>query len=113
MKIIGHLNEDLIKQTESRYENVWTFFSLILTLCGIALSLHYMFVEQVTINIFMIIFTICIVYSGVIWFVKLFKSECKDKTMRVFDLVDIIVGSVAAYSLCAAACLITSNVAAI
>ena len=110
MKIIGHLSEDLMKQTENRYDNIWISFSLILSLCGLFLILHYMLVEQMAINIFMIIFSVCIIYFTVISFLKLFKSDYEDKKLRIFDVIGVIVGSVAAYSLCAAVCLITSTI---
>ncbi len=109
MKIIGHLSEELMKQTEDRYENIWVSFSLILSLCGIALLPHYMFAEQANEYVFMAIFSACIGYFSVLSIVKLFKNTFKDKTIKVLDAIGIVIGSAAAYSLCAAACLITST----
>jgi len=109
MKIIGHLSEALMKQTEDRYENIWVSFSLILSLCGIALLPHYMFAEQANEDVFMAIFSVCIGYFSVLSIVKLFKNIFKDKTIKVLDAIGIVIGSAAAYSLCAAACLITST----
>lgn len=109
MKIIGHLSEELMKQTEDRYENIWVSFSLILSLCGIALLPHYMFAEQAKEDVFMAIFSVCIGYFSVLSIVKLFKNTFKDKTIKVLDAIGIVIGSAAVYSLCAAACLITST----
>ena len=109
MKIVGSLSEDLIKQTENRYENIWVSFSLIMSLCGLLLIPHYKFVKQASINLFMTVFSVCIVYFMVVSFVKLFKNHYEDKTLRILDSVGIVVGSIAAYSLCAAACLIVGN----
>ena len=47
MKIVGQLNEELMNQTESRYENIWMSFSLILSLGGLALICHFKFVEKI------------------------------------------------------------------
>ena len=113
MKIIGHLSEDLIRQTEVRYENIWQSFSLILSLCGIAVIPHNFFVERVNAYAFMVIFSVCMGYFIAVSLIKLFKSTYTDKTVKIFDKINIIVGSVAAYSLCAATCLITSNAVAI
>ena len=109
MKIIGHLSEELMEQTEDCYENIWVSFSLILSLCGIALLPHYMFAEQANEDVFMAIFSVCIGYFFVLSIVKLFKNTFKDKTIKVLDAIGIVIGSAAAYSLCAAACLITST----
>lgn len=113
MKIIGHLSEDLMKQTENRYDNIWISFSLILSLCGLALIPHYMFNEQVNANVFLGIFSACIGYFTVVSFIKLCKQDFKDKTIRILDAIGIIIGSAAAYSLCAATCLIISTSIAI
>ena len=110
MKVIGHLSEDLMKQTEFRYDNIWMSFSLILSLCGLALIPHYIFVEQANAMFFMTVFSFSIGYFTVVSFIKLFKQVFTDKWIRVLDAVGIIIGSIAAYSLCAAACLITSAV---
>lgn len=109
MKIIGHLSEDLMKQTEFQYDNIWKSFSLILSLCGLALIPHYIFAEQVDASIFIIVFSVGIAYFTVISFIKLFKQELNDKWIRLIDATEIIVGSVATYALCSAACLITST----
>ena len=109
MKVIGHLSEDLMKQTEARYENIWVSFSLILSLCGLALIPHYIFADQVTEELFIAIFAVCIGYFSVLSIVKIFKNTFKDKIINVLDAIGIVIGSAAAYSLCAAACLITST----
>lgn len=113
MKIVGHLSEDLLEQTEEHYENIWGSFSLILSLCGLVLIPHYMFVEQVGTNVFMIIFSVCIVYFSGASIIKQFKRIRTTKFVKILDIIGIMVGPVAAYSLCAAVCLITSNAATI
>lgn len=110
MKVIGSLEKDLLEQTENRYDNIWKSFSLILSLCGLALMLHYKFVEQASAIFFMVVFSIGIGYFTIVSLVKFFKQEFGDKCIRILDAVGIIIGSIAAYSLCAAACLITSTV---
>ncbi len=107
MKIVGQLSDELINQTEFRYENIWTSFSLILSLCGLAFILHFKFVEQISVQALLYIFLGCMAYFTVMSFIKIFKRDFKDKTIKNIDVIGIVVGSVAAYSLCAAACLIT------
>ena len=110
MKVIGNLEKDLLEQTENRYDNIWVSFALILSLCGLALIPHYIFSEMINEYVFLSVFGGCIFYFNIVSFVKLFKKDYKDKTIRVLDAVGIIIGSIAAYSLCAAACLITSTI---
>lgn len=109
MKIVGQLSEGLINQAEFRYENIWTSFSLILSLCGLAFMPHFKFVEKLSAQTFLYVFLICMVYFSVMSFVKIFKRDFKDKTIKNIDIISIVVGSVAAYSLCAAACLVTAT----
>ena len=107
MKIVGQLSDELINQTETRYENIWMSFSLILSLCGLAFILHFKFVEQISVQALLYIFLGCMAYFTVMSFLKICKRDFKDKTIKNIDVIGIVVGSVAAYSLCAAACLIT------
>lgn len=107
MKIVGQLSDELINQTEFRYENIWTSFSLILSLCGLAFMPHFKYVEKISIQTFLYIFLGCMVYFTVMSFVKIFKRDFKDITIKNIDIIGIVIGSIAAYSLCAAACLIT------
>ncbi len=110
MKIVGQLSDELIKQTELRYDNIWKSFSLILALCGLAFITHFKFVEKISVQAFLYIFLGCMVYFTVISFVKIFKRDFNDITIKNVDVIGIIIGSIAAYSLCAAACLITSAI---
>ena len=110
MKIIGNLSKELLEQTENRYDNIWVSFAVILSLCGLALIPHYIFSETINEYVFLSIFGVCIFYFNVVSYVKLFKKDYKDKTIKVLDAIGIIIGSIAAYSLCAAACLVTSAI---
>lgn len=112
MKIIGYLNDDLIKQTEIRYDNIWKSFSLILSLCGLAIVFHYKFIEHINSNMFLAIFSVGIIYFSVVSFIKMFTNE-KDynsNKIKLLDVINIIMGSIVSYSLCASACLITSTI---
>lgn len=106
MKIVGQLSDELMNQTEARYENIWKSFSLILSLCGLAFILHS-FVEQISVQTFLWVFLGCMVYFNVVSLVKIFNRDFKDTDIKVLDVIGTVIGSVAAYSLCAAACLIT------
>ncbi len=107
MKIVGQLSEELMNQTESCYENIWMTFSLIISFGGLALIFHSIFVEKISVQTFLWIFLGCMVYFTVISFVKIFKRDFKGKAIRCFDVIGTAIGSFAAYSLCAATCLIT------
>lgn len=106
MKITDSLNDELKNQTESRYDNIWTSFSLILQICGIILIFHFMFVEKLSAQIFFCIFFVCMLYFIIISLLKTVKRNFKDTTIKRIDIIGTVIGSVAAYSLVAAACLI-------
>lgn len=106
MKIVGQLSDELINQTEFRYENIWMSFSLILSLCGLALILHFNYVEKISVQFFLNVFLGCMVYFCLLSFVKIFRKSIKDTIIKIFDVISIVVGSVATYSLCAATCLV-------
>jgi len=108
MKIIGRINDKLIEQTEARYENIWISSSLILSFCGIEIIPHLFFAQNLDIGVFMIVFSVAILYFGVISIVKMFKIDFEDKSIKILDLIDIIVGCIATYSLCSVICLLTS-----
>ena len=108
MKIIGCLSEDLMAQTEKRYDNIWMSFSLILLLCGLMLSIHYLFINLINAPVFLLIFSVCIFYLNIIAFIKFFKKSFRDTIIRILDGIGIVIGAISAYSLCAATCLITS-----
>ena len=107
MKITDPLNDELINQTESRYDNIWTSFSLILQICGIILIFHFMFVEKINAQIFFYVFFACMLYFIIISSLKKVKRNFTGKTIEFFDSIGIVISSIAAYSLFAAACLVT------
>ena len=41
MKVIGNIEESLLKQTEERYDNIWKSFSVILSLNALLMLLHF------------------------------------------------------------------------
>lgn len=107
MKIVGRINDKLIEQTEARYENIWSSSSLILSFCGIEIIPHLIFAQHLDIGVFMVVFSVAILYFLVISMIKMFKTNFKDKTVKVLDLIDVIVGCIATYSLCSVICLLT------
>lgn len=109
LKINGSLSNDLVQQTENRYDNIWKFFSFILSLCGVLFVLHVKLIQKVIYSHFLTAFSVCMIYFFILSLIKIFKREFSNRTVEVFDLINTIVGSVSAYSLCAVACLLISN----
>ena len=58
MRIIGEVDEEVMKQTENRYDNKWRLFPLILSLCGFVVIPHFIFEEKINTTIFMAIFCV-------------------------------------------------------
>ena len=106
MKVVGNIEESLLKQTEERYDNIWKSFSVILSLNALFMLLHMSFPSAFNVTTLMIVFGVCILYFLVWSFIELFKKKFKDITIRIFDIVGLVVGAITAYSICSIMCLV-------
>ena len=106
MKVVGTIDESLLKQTEERYDNIWKSFSVILSLNALFMLLHMSFSSVFNTGTLTVIFCVCILYFLVWSFIELFKKKFKDITIRIFDIVGLVVGAITAYSICSIMCLV-------
>lgn len=106
MKVVGNIEESLLKQTEERYDNIWKSFSVILSLSALLMLLQMSFSSVFNTTTLMVIFCVCILYFSVWSFIELFIKNFKDITIRIFDIVGLVVGAITAYSICALMCLV-------
>ncbi len=106
MKVIGTIDESLLKQTEERYDNIWKSFSAILSFSGLLLFLQMRFPTVLNEVVFMGVFSVCTLYFAVLSVVELFKSKFSDKTIKILDVIGLFVGILTSYSICAAVCLV-------
>ena len=106
MKVVGNIEESLLKQTEERYDNIWKSFSVILSLNALFMLLHMSFSSVFNTETLTVIFCVCILYFLVWSFIELFKKKFKDITIRIFDIVGLVVGAITAYSICSIMCLV-------
>ena len=107
MKVVGNIEESLLKQTEERYDNIWKSFSVILSLNALFMLLHMSFSSVFNTETLTVIFCVCILYFLVWSFIELFKKKFKDITIKIFDIVGLVVGAITAYSICSIMCLVT------
>ena len=106
MKVVGNIEESLLKQTEERYDNIWKSFSVILSLNALFMLLHMLFSSVFNTETLTVIFCVFILYFLVWSFIELFKKKFKDITIRIFDIVGLVVGAITAYSICSIMCLV-------
>lgn len=106
MKVVGNIEESLLKQTEERYDNIWKPFSVILSLNALFMLLHMLFSSVFNTETLTVIFCVCILYFLVWSFIELFKKKFKDITIRIFDIIGLVVGAITAYSICSIMCLV-------
>lgn len=109
MKVIGNIEESLLKQTEERYDNIWKSFSVILSLNAFLMLLHFSYFSFFSQTVLLLVFFTCTIYFTVFSLVSLFKRNFKDKTVRTFDLIGLFVGAMTAYSICAFMCLVVAK----
>ena len=109
MKVIGNIEESLLKQTEERYDNIWKSFSVILSLNALLMLLHFSYFSFFSQTVLLLVFFICTIYFTVFSLASMFKRNFKDKTVRTFDLIGLFVGAMTAYSICAFMCLVVAK----
>lgn len=109
MKVIGNIEESLLKQTEERYDYIWKSFSVILSMNALFMVLHLSYSAFFNAVVLMIVLFLCIIYFTVLSFVNLIKRDFKDTTLRILDIVGLIVGAMTAYSICAFMCLVVAK----
>ena len=107
MKVIGSIDESLLKQTEDRYDNIWKSFSLVLSLCALIMLIHIRYPNIFSETALIWIFAVCVLYFSVLSVVEVFKNKFKDITIKILDLIGMFVGILTAYSICALLCLVT------
>lgn len=106
MKVVGNIEESLLKQTEERYDNIWKSFSVILSLNALLMLLHMSFPFVLSTTVLMVVVFLCIIYFSIWSFVELFKKDFKTATVKIFDVIGLIISVITAYSICALLCLV-------
>lgn len=106
MKIVGNIDESLIEQTEERYDNIWKSFSVILSFNALYMLFQIWFFSALNKNVLISIFTVCEVYFFICSVTNFDKKEQHRNKAMKFDMINLIVGVIAAYSICAFGCLV-------
>ena len=106
MKVIGSIDKSLLNQTEERYDNIWKSFSLILSFCALIMFIHIQNKNTFSQDVFIWIFAVCIMYFLVLSVVEVFQKKTSDKVIMILDTINLFVGTITAYSICAFMCLV-------
>lgn len=109
MKVIGNIEEALLKQTEERYDSIWKSFSLILSLNALLMVLHLSYPAFFNATAFIIVFAVCILYFSVLSVVTMIKRDFKNKILKILDIIELSVGIITAYSISAFMCLVIAK----
>lgn len=111
MKVSGKIDDQLVEQTEERYDNIWKSFSLILAFDALLMIIHLYTSASVEASVlekvFVIAFSIGEIYYLIVSVTGFFKRKFSDKTVRVFDVIGLFVGVLTAYAICALVCVVT------
>ena len=106
MKVIGNIDDSVLMQTEKRYDNIWKSFSLTLSLNALIMIIHIKFPIVFSPNVLMWIFIGCIVYFLAFSIAEMF-TKMSDKAIKCLDIINLLVGILTAYSICAFCCAVT------
>ena len=109
MNVIGNIDESVLKQTEERYDYIWKSFSVILSINAMFMVLHLSYPAFFNMVAMVIVLSLCVVYFMVMSFVTLFKRKFTDTTLKILDIVGLIPGAMAAYSICAFICMVVAK----
>lgn len=111
MKVSGKIEEEMLKRTEDKYDNIWNSFGVILSGTALLMFVHIIlntiFESSVQTNIFAVSFGVCSVYYSTVSAIEFFKKRMPEKVFVVLDVINIFVGIVNAYSICAFMGLVT------
>lgn len=106
MKVIGNIDEKILTQTEQRYDNIWKSFSLTLSLNALIMIFHIKCPIIFSPNVLIWFFACCVVYFLIFSIVEMFK-KMNDKAIKILDTINLLIGILTAYSICAFCCAVT------
>lgn len=109
MKVVGELSQEVLVETETRYENIWKSFSVVLAFNAILMLLHIQFPAIFTQTTFLVVMWICLAYFALLSVSAIFITKAKDSIMRFFDVISILLSIAISYGICAFVCGVMAN----
>lgn len=122
MKIVGELSQEVLVETETRYENIWKSFSVVLAFSALFMLLHILFPQifnQVTClsvaGIGSLYFSVLSIFDMVkpIENSKDYSNQSQEKEntklISILNLIGVILGIAVSYSICSFVCGVMVN----
>ncbi len=109
MKVVGALDESIMKQTEERYENIWRSFGLELAFTAELMIFNVMFTKAFSEKVLPWVIVVCVSYFLIISLVGFFKKNLSEKAVKILDIIAMFIGAITAYSACELICLIAAK----
>ena len=106
MKVIGNIDEAVLKQTEDRYDNIWKSFGIELAFAAELMIANVMFPNIFTEPILPWITVICISYFMVSSLIGFFKKSTSSIAAKILDTIAVFMGTITAYTICNFVCLV-------
>ena len=106
MKVVGNIDETILKQTEDRYDNILKSFGIEVALSAELMIFNVMYPSAFSKTVLPWVIAVCSSYFLVISLVGFFKKIQPRKVVNILDTVAIFVGAITAYTACNLICLV-------
>ena len=105
MKVAGKIEDEMLKQTENKYDNIWNSFEVILSVSALLMFAHIYIYKYIEPNdqpaIFEVSFGVCSFYFFLASLLDFFKPRLSVMFFKILEIISIFVGIINAYSVCA------------
>lgn len=106
MKVVGGVDEDVLKQTEDRYDNIWRSFGVQLAFAAELMIFNIIVPVIFSEAVSPWIIVVCVSYFLTVSLVGFFKKITSSLALKILDTIAIFVGTITAYAVCCLVCLV-------
>lgn len=103
MKVYGGFDEEMLKQTEEKYDRIWNSFSLVLSGTGLIMLIHISFLENfertVLTRIWSVCFGVTLLYFTIVSVIEFFQKKISTEVFKTLDNIGVFVGIITSYSI--------------
>lgn len=104
MKVYGGFDEEMLKQTEEKYDGIWNSFGIILSGTAMLVFIHMFFLIKLDKDILMPIFGLCFgissLYFAIVSVIEFFKKKISANVFKTLDNIGVFAGIITSYSIC-------------
>lgn len=104
MKVYGGFDDEMLKQTEEKYDRIWNSFGIILSGTAMLVFIHMFLFIKLDKEILMLIFGSCFgissLYFAIVSAIEFFKKRISANIFKTLDNIGVFTGIITSYSIC-------------